>query len=48
VATGRATSEEISSLLASRSVTWVPRALPIGAEADTSFLRWVRSYKLPE
>ncbi|MBR0748232.1 hypothetical protein JQ582_30300 [Bradyrhizobium japonicum] len=41
VATGRATTGDISSLLASRGVAWVPRMLPTGAEADTSFLRWL-------
>jgi hypothetical protein len=45
VATGKATPADISAMLEANSIRWIPKTLPTGAEADTSFSRWWRSFK---
>jgi hypothetical protein len=44
VATGKATQADIAAMLEARGVSWIPKTLPTGAEANTSLTRWWRGY----
>jgi hypothetical protein len=45
VATGKAMPQDISALLESNGIRWIPKTVSTGAEANTSFLRWWRTVK---
>jgi hypothetical protein len=42
IATGKATPGDISALLDTNGIRWIPKTLPIGAGATTSLLQWWR------
>jgi hypothetical protein len=43
VATGKATPADIAALLDAKRIRWIPKTVPKGAEANTSFMRGLRS-----
>jgi hypothetical protein len=47
VATGKATPDDISALLETNGIRWIPKTLPTGAEASTSLLQWWRKTREP-